>query len=58
MKPESPAPTFDEWFKSRNAGASFESLYMQPGQPMERALRALSKELRDYVSETCVKLTL
>ncbi|OZI23711.1 hypothetical protein CAL26_09780 [Bordetella genomosp. 9] len=46
-----PPPTFDEWFKAKNHGASFEVLHMQAGTMWETMFRALAREMRDYTTE-------
>ena len=42
--------TFDEWYKRRH-GYTFDEEYMQPNMMIVDAMRALSVELRKYVSE-------
>lgn len=43
-------PTFDEWH-TQKYGCSFESKWERPGMMLQDSLKALSKELRNYVSE-------
>jgi|JI9StandDraft_2_1071091.scaffolds.fasta_scaffold92353_1 hypothetical protein len=42
--------TFDEWYK-RKHGYTFDEEYMQPSMMISDAMKALSVELRKYVSE-------
>lgn len=44
-------PTFDEWFKAKNGGLSFDAVYWQAGTMLADHIRALSREARAYVSE-------
>jgi hypothetical protein len=42
--------TFDEWYFAKN-GHKFSQDYMQPGERYDDSFRALSRAVRDYVSE-------
>jgi len=44
-------PSFDEWFKSKHGGASFDALYWQAGAMLADHVHALSREARAYLSE-------
>jgi len=48
--PENAVETFDEWFK-RRYGCTFDEAYMTPGIKTVDAMRALTVEIRRYVSE-------
>ena len=43
-------PTFDQWFERKHLD-TFDALHMQPSMRIEDAMRALSKAVREYVSE-------
>jgi hypothetical protein len=44
-------PTFDDWFKARNDGMSFDALHFQGGMMIADTMRTLARELRDYTTE-------
>jgi hypothetical protein len=44
-------PTFDEWYAKRNGGRTFEQDHMESSQRIEQTMRALTRLMRDYVSE-------
>lgn len=43
--------TFDEWFKTRSGGMSFDQCHMRHPSRYENGLHALMTAVRDYVSE-------
>lgn len=45
------SPDFDEWFKARNGGVSFDALHIQAGIRWDSTIRALLREVRDYVTD-------
>lgn len=47
--------SFDEWYKLRHFGFSFETQNMAPGQTIQSFITVLSREIRDYVSEMVQK---
>lgn len=44
-------PDFDNWFKSKHGGFSFEAYYHKPDIMLSEAFFALSRETRLYISE-------
>lgn len=44
-------PSFDEWFKAKHGGASFDAVYWQAGMMLADHVHALSREARAYLSE-------
>lgn len=49
--PDAAPPSFDEWFKAKNGGLSFDAVYWQAGTMLADHVRALTREARAYVSE-------
>lgn len=43
--------TFDEWFERGHGGATFDEIYLHEGGRYDDAIRALTRHVRDYVSE-------
>lgn len=43
-------PTFDEWFEQKY-GETFNKSHQYTGNTYDNAFRALTREMRDYVSE-------
>lgn len=46
-----PKPTFDEWYKTKHMGYSWDSHNLLQHSNKEMAFKNLTKELRAYVSE-------
>ncbi|MBC7202545.1 MAG: hypothetical protein H5U29_03325 [Pusillimonas sp.] len=44
-------PTFDEWFAQRNSGLSFDEVHMGDGALIDKSMKELSRQMRDYVTE-------
>lgn len=44
-------PSFDEWFKAKHGGVSFDAVYWQAGMMLSDHVHALSREARAYISE-------
>ena len=42
--------TFDEWFEKKH-GETFKEMYEYTGNTYDACFRALTRELRDYVSD-------
>ena len=49
-QPSAEPPTFDDWYLAKY-GTSFDEDHMHPGALISVALRALAREMRDYISE-------
>lgn len=47
--------TFNEWFAAKHSGQTFEEVHQVPGTLYDDSFRALSKLLREYVSEMVAK---
>ncbi|QIM47671.1 hypothetical protein G9Q38_07050 [Pusillimonas sp. DMV24BSW_D] len=45
------APSFDDWFKERNSGLSFDEAHMGDGVLIDKSMKELSRHMRDYVTE-------
>lgn len=44
-------PTFDEWYKAKHGGFSFDAHWVKPTNSIHESFMALSKFTREYVSE-------
>lgn len=43
--------SFDDWFKERNSGLSFDEAHMGDGALIDKSMKELSRQMRDYVTE-------
>jgi hypothetical protein len=50
-KDKKPIPTFDEWYRAKHMGFSFDAHYLKKDDDISKSMKALSQEMRNYVSE-------
>lgn len=43
--------TFDDWYKAKHGGFSFDAHHLLPDHDKGKAFMALTKELRDYATD-------
>ena len=51
VQPPGDTRTFDQWYADSHMGFSFDAHYMLPHHSKDEMIKALSREVRKYVSE-------